>query len=127
MFTPGVPREMRRMVDEQVIPRLLKLSGLQAVTRLKRFHSFGIGESRADEMLSGIPAFADGTVKLGFQSHYPQLETKLAARAATGADLERILAPVEAEGSRRLGKFGLAQAQSQERRVGEAGGRQSRS
>src|SRR3546814_11677149 len=60
-------------------------------------------------MLSGIPAFADGTVKLGFQSHYPQLETKLAARAATGADLERILAPVEAEVRRRLGNFVLAE------------------
>ena len=26
-FTPGVPREMRRMVEEQVMPRLLKLGG----------------------------------------------------------------------------------------------------
>ncbi|MFN4090054.1 MAG: CinA family nicotinamide mononucleotide deamidase-related protein [Alphaproteobacteria bacterium] len=109
LFTPGVPREMRRMIDEQVIPRLLQLSGLQTVTRLKRFHSFGIGESRADEMLSGIPAFADGSVKLGFQSHYPQLETKLAARAATAADLDRILEPVEAEVRRRLGNFVLAE------------------
>ena len=50
LFTPGVPREMRRMLDEQVIPRLLKLGGITGVTRLKRFHSFGIGESRADEI-----------------------------------------------------------------------------
>ena len=52
MFTPGVPREMRRMLDEQVIPRLLALGGIEGVTRLKRFHSFGVGESRADEMLT---------------------------------------------------------------------------
>ncbi|HET7341563.1 MAG TPA: competence/damage-inducible protein A, partial [Methylomirabilota bacterium] len=32
-FTPGVPREMRRMVDEQVIPRLLKIAGIKVVTR----------------------------------------------------------------------------------------------
>ena len=45
---PGLlGREMRRMIDEQVVPRILKSSGLQIVTRLKRFHSFGIGESRA--------------------------------------------------------------------------------
>src|SRR5262245_63039888 len=71
LFTPGVPREMRRMLDEQVIPRLLKLGGITGVTRLKRFHSFGIGESRADELLAGIPGLAGdgqerGDIKLGF-------------------------------------------------------------
>src|SRR6478735_6646545 len=65
-FTPGVPREMKRMLEEQLIPRLLAQGGLPGVTRLKRFHSFGIGESRADELLSGIPGLAldlDGPVK----------------------------------------------------------------
>ena len=85
---------MRRMLDEQVIPRLLKIGGITGVTKLKRFHSFGIGESRADEMLAGIPGLAiDGTIKLGFQAHYPQLETKLAARGADEADLAAKLTP----------------------------------
>ena len=56
-FTPGVPREMRRMLEEQVMPRLLASAGLPGVARLKRFHSFGIGEIRADEMLAGIEAW----------------------------------------------------------------------
>src|SRR5471030_1123063 len=110
LFTPGVPREMRRMLDEQVIPRLLKLGGITGVTRLKRFHSFGIGESRADEMLAGIPGLAiDGDIKLGFQAHFPQLETKLAIRGADEADLNRRLAPVEAEVRKRLGNFVVAE------------------
>jgi competence/damage-inducible protein CinA-like protein len=110
LFTPGVPREMRRMLDEQVIPRLLKLGGITGVTRLKRFHTFGIGESRADEMLAGIPGLAiDGEIKLGFQAHYPQLETKLAARGADADDLLRKLAPAEAEVRRRLGNFVVAE------------------
>ena len=109
-FTPGVPREMRRMVDEQVIPRLLDIAGIKVVTRLKRFHTFGIGESRADEMLAGIPGLAiDGEIKLGFQAHYPELETKLAARAADEASLAAKLAPVEAEVRRRLGNFIVAE------------------
>ncbi len=107
-FTPGVPREMRRMLDEQIIPRLLVLGGVTGVTRLKRFHSFGIGESRADQMLSDILA-PGADVKLGFQAHYPQLETKLAVRGVDGADLERKLAPIEAEVRRRLGNFILAE------------------
>jgi len=108
-FTPGVPREMRRMLEEQVMPRLLASAGLQGVARLKRFHSFGIGESRADEMLAGIEAMAEGAVKLGFQAHYPELETKLAVRAADEATLDAILAPLEAEVRARLGNFIVAE------------------
>jgi len=110
LFTPGVPREMRRMLDEQVIPRLLKLGGITGQTRLKRFHSFGIGESRADEMLANIPGLTEAEgIKLGFQAHYPQLETKLAARGADEADLERRLAPAIAEVRKRLGNFIVAE------------------
>ncbi|HEY4253872.1 MAG TPA: CinA family nicotinamide mononucleotide deamidase-related protein [Roseomonas sp.] len=109
-FTPGVPREMRRMLDEQIIPRLLAKAGRAGVTRLKRFHSFGIGESRADQMLAGLEDLAPaGAVKLGFQAHYPQLETKLAARAADAAGLEAILAPLEAAVRERLGNFIVAE------------------
>jgi len=109
-FTPGVPREMRRMLDEQVIPRLLKLGGITGVTRLKRFHSFGIGESRADNMLADMEVFKNGgDIKLGFQAHYPQLETKLAVRGENEADLLARLAPVEAEVRKRLGNFIIAE------------------
>jgi nicotinamide-nucleotide amidase len=109
-FTPGVPREMRRMLDEQLIPRLLKLGGITGVTRLKRFHSFGIGESRADNMLADMEAFKNGGgIKLGFQAHYPQLETKLAAHGDSDADLVARLAPVEAEVRKRLGNFVIAE------------------
>jgi nicotinamide-nucleotide amidase len=108
-FTPGVPREMRRMLDEQVIPRLLKLGGITGVTRLKRFHSFGVGESRADNMLADLEAFKNGAIKLGFQAHYPQLETKLAVRGESEAEVAALLAPVEAEVRRRLGNFIIAE------------------
>lgn len=110
-FTPGVPREMRRMLDEQIIPRLLAMGGAPGVPRLKRFHSFGIGESRADEMLKGVEAMAppEAGVKLGFQAHYPQLETKIALRARDAEEAERILAPLTEEVRRRLGNFIMAE------------------
>jgi len=80
-FTPGVPRELRRMLEEQIIPRLLARAGSPGIISLKRFHSYGIGESHADSLLEGIEAMAaDGSVKLGFRAHYPQLETKLTIR-----------------------------------------------
>ena len=109
-FTPGVPSELDRMAEHELIPRLRAMSGIDAVMHLKRFHSFGIGESRADHLLDGIEAMdPTGAVKLGFQSHYPQLETKLAVGARTREAAEALLAPIEAEVRRRLGNFIVAE------------------
>ncbi|HEV2054067.1 MAG TPA: CinA family nicotinamide mononucleotide deamidase-related protein, partial [Methylomirabilota bacterium] len=109
-FTPGVPRELKRMLEEQIIPRLLAKSGLQAIIHLKRFHSYGLGESHVDSLLTGVEALVpDGSVKLGFRAHYPQLETKLTARGADLDDIRRKLEPVEREIRKRLGNFILGE------------------
>jgi len=109
-FTPGVPRELRRMLEEQVIPRLLARSGLQPVILLKRFHSYGLGESHVDALLTGVEELVpDGSVKLGFRAHYPQLETKLTVRGIDPDDVRRKLGPVEQEVRKRLGNFILAE------------------
>jgi nicotinamide-nucleotide amidase len=101
---------MRRMLEGEIIPRLLAKSGMQAAIFLKRFHSYGIGESHADALLAGVEALVpDGSVKLGFRAHYPQLETKLTVRGKDMEDIKRKLAPVETEVRRRLGNFILAE------------------
>ena len=121
-FTPGVPRELRRMLEEQIIPRLLAKSGLQATIFLKRFHSYGIGESHADTLLAGIEDMTpDGSIKLGFRAHYPQLETKLTVRGKDMEDVRRKLGPVVDEVRKRYGNFILAEDdQTLERVVLEA-------
>jgi nicotinamide-nucleotide amidase len=109
-FTPGVPRELRRMLEEQIIPRILAKTGLQAAIHLKRFHSYGLGESHVDALLTGVEALVpDGTVKLGFRAHYPQLETKLTVRGADMDDVRRKLEPIEREVRKRLGNFILGE------------------
>jgi nicotinamide-nucleotide amidase len=109
-FTPGVPRELFRMLAEQVIPRLLARSGAPSVIRLKRFHTYGLGESHVDQLLAGVEGLVpDGSLKLGFRAHYPQIETKVTVRGADADDIARKLVPVEAEIRRRLGNFILAE------------------
>jgi len=109
-FTPGVPRELHRMLEEQVIPRLLATSGRPTASFLKRFHSYGLGESRVDSLLAGVETLApDGSVKLGFRAHYPQIETKLTVRGTDMEDIRRKLAPVEQEVRKRLGNFIVAE------------------
>jgi len=109
-FTPGVPRELRRMLEEQIVPRLLARSGTQTAIRLKRFHSYGLGESHVDALLQGVEELVpDGSAKLGFRAHYPQIETKVTVRGADEGDIDKKLAPVVVEVRKRLGNFILAE------------------
>ncbi|HEX4615817.1 MAG TPA: CinA family nicotinamide mononucleotide deamidase-related protein [Stellaceae bacterium] len=109
-FTPGVPRELRRMLEEQIIPRLLARSGTPTAIHLKRFHSYGLGESHVDQLLTGVEELVpDGSIKLGFRTHYPQIETKLTVRGADMDDIQAKLAPVQEEVRRRLGNFIIAE------------------
>ncbi|MGH7093330.1 MAG: CinA family nicotinamide mononucleotide deamidase-related protein [Stellaceae bacterium] len=109
-FTPGVPRELRRMLEEQIIPRLLARSGEQTAIQLKRFHSYGLGESHVDALLDGVEALVpDGSAKLGFSAHYPQIETSVTVRGANYEDIAGKLVPVVAEVRKRLGNFILAE------------------
>ena len=109
-FTPGVPRELRPMLEKEILPRLLQAGGRRAVIHLKRFHSFGLGESHVDSLLNGVATLApEGSVKLGFRAHYPQLETKLTVRGRDQADVAAKLAPVEHAVRCRIGNFILAE------------------
>ncbi|MFI4947309.1 MAG: CinA family nicotinamide mononucleotide deamidase-related protein [Alphaproteobacteria bacterium] len=109
-FTPGVPRELRRMLEEQIIPRLLARSGAPTAIQLKRFHTYGLGESHVDALLDGVADLVpDGGAKLGFRAHYPQIETKVTVRGADAADIERKLGPVVTEVRKRLGNFIMAE------------------
>jgi nicotinamide-nucleotide amidase len=89
---------------------LLARSGVAAAIHLKRFHTYGLGESHVDQLLTGVEELVpDGSVKLGFRTHYPQIETKLTVRGADMAEIERKLAPVQEEVRRRLGNFIIAE------------------
>ena len=61
-------------------------------------------------MLAGVEDLApDGSIKLGFRTHYPQIETKLTVPSADMDEIRQKLAPVEAEVRRRLGNFILGE------------------
>jgi nicotinamide-nucleotide amidase len=84
--------------------------GSPSAIHLKRFHTHGLGESHVDQLLTGVENLApDGSVKLGFRTHYPQIETKLTVGGADMDEIGRKLAPVEEEVRRRLGNFILGE------------------
>jgi nicotinamide-nucleotide amidase len=69
-----------------------------------------VWENLMSLMLNGLEDMApDGSVKLGFRAHYPQLETKLTVRGVHMNDVRAKLEPVAREVRRRLGNFILAE------------------
>ena len=99
---PGVPREMRRMLAESVVPWLRERhSGQRFASRT--FSVFGIGESKLDELLVG--SVAPGEARLAFRAAFPHLQAR--ATVAGGADeaLEGRLDAIEARVRERLGPY----------------------
>jgi nicotinamide-nucleotide amidase len=76
-FLPGVPFEMRHMLTNEVIPRLLQLVGEEKSVRLtKTLSTFGLTESATAERLAGFEvSFPD--IKLGFRAKFPEIHVTL--------------------------------------------------
>jgi nicotinamide-nucleotide amidase len=82
---PGVPRELHRMMDEEVLPRLAALrSG--PVVRAALLRTFGLGESDLDELLADVAIGPD--VSLGFRTAFPDNLLRPVARAASAEEAE---------------------------------------
>ena len=86
LCTPGVPRELERMLNDTLIPRLAANRGAVSTRKLT---FFGIGESSLQQLLSdNIPDWPDD-IELGFRAGFPLMELKLTIRstaAEAGAD-----------------------------------------
>ncbi len=79
-FMPGVPHEMKRMFEEQVTPRIRALAPKDMFQ--VRLRSFGLPESVVGERLAGVEEAFPGVV-IGYRAHFPEIEVKVLARAAS--------------------------------------------
>jgi nicotinamide-nucleotide amidase len=118
-FLPGVPREYHRIVQELIMPRLLRAVGA-SVLRTRILQCYGVTESRLDEMVAPIRE-AHPEVRFGFRTRFPENHLSLAAPAQDAATAEANLARVESLCHKALGALvygadGVTFAQS----VGEA-------
>ncbi|HSO35261.1 MAG TPA: CinA family nicotinamide mononucleotide deamidase-related protein [Labilithrix sp.] len=76
-FMPGVPHEMKRMFDEQVVPRIRDIAPNDS--HQIRFRTFGSPESVVGEKLAGVEEAFPG-VTIGYRAHFPEIEVKVLAR-----------------------------------------------
>lgn len=91
---PGPPSEMNRMWEEEVAPELAKRStGTVLIKRTLK--TAGLGESNVDEMISHLLKGTNPSI--GLYARADGVHVRMGAKAATPAEAQALIAPVEAE------------------------------
>ena len=90
---PGVPREMKRMMNDRVLPFLQELTGGIGVIRRRILRTVGIGESSLDAELGHLMDSDNPT--MGLAAHLGQADVRIAARAASADEAEALLDQME--------------------------------
>lgn len=89
---PGPPRELKRMWNDEIAPRLLAQNpGVTIVTRT--WKTFGISEGGLNEMIA--PLFESKNPYLGIYSKEDGIHLRAIASASTEAEAEALIAPIE--------------------------------
>ncbi len=104
---PGVPRELARMLDEQVLPRIAALRGGGPVVRAVLLRTFGMGESSLDAELKDVAT--GGEVSLGFRTAFPDNYLRVVARGRSADEAQARLAKVRDTIRERLGALVYAE------------------
>ena len=97
---PGVPFEMREMVEGTILPDLKRRAGATAVIRSRVLKSWGESESRLAELLAGRIEALDhtGNPTIAFQaSGIEGLKIRITAKAGDVAAAEALIAGEETE------------------------------
>lgn len=98
---PGVPREMKHLMTETVLPYLRGRTGNVGVIARRVLRTIGIGESMIDDRLSELMHGQNPTV--GLAAHTAQADVRITARGDDADSAEALLDGLEAEIRRRIG------------------------
>lgn len=99
---PGVPREMKALMTETVLPYLRQRGG-EGVIRRRVLRTIGIGESLIDSKLDDLLRQSNPTV--GLAAKTGQVDVRIAARGTSTDEVETMLDQLEREVRSRIGEF----------------------
>lgn len=88
---PGVPAEMKALLEDAVLPELAAAGGAgEPVVRSRVVHTVGIGESALAERLDEVVEDA-GPIEVAFLPHTGQVDVRLTAAGLPAAEADRRL------------------------------------
>lgn len=99
---PGVPREMKAMLESEILPWIASNRGADDVYSSHIFQTFGISESALDELVAGAVTEAEGRV--AFRAAFPQISVRLTVQGKPGSVSSR-LEQLSERMRQRLGEF----------------------
>ena len=101
---PGVPREMKPMLVDRVMPFLRERLGAGATIVTRVIHTIGLGESDLDQRIDDL--FREGeNPKIAVLAHDFRADVKIMAKAPSIREAEAMIGPLQAEIERRLSSY----------------------
>jgi competence/damage-inducible protein CinA-like protein len=102
---PGVPREMRGMLDDELMPRLVsRVRGTPLVIRSRTIRTTGVAESMLPELLGPMASGSDG-LSLAYLPGQEGVDLRLTSRGRTAADADAVLATAATELRSRVSRY----------------------
>ena len=100
---PGVPHEMKHLMEHSVIPYLQERIGFQGVIKLRVLRTAGAGESWLGEQIADVMQLSNPTV--GTAAHGGQTDIRITAKANDDTTAEALIGAVEATIRARVGDY----------------------
>ena len=114
---PGVPREMKPMMENWVVPWLQKNRGTDKVIAMRIFQTFGMSESALDEAVAGL--IKPDEARVGLRASFPQISLRLTVEGKPG-EAERKLEELAQRVRGKISEFVFAEGEvSMEEMVGQ--------
>lgn len=98
---PGVPAEMREMMEGTVLPELARLAGPSCLVS-RTLRCYGLAESRISELLDDL-YHGSSNPTVAYLAGGGEVLIRLTAKGVSAAEAEGLLAPLEREVAARLG------------------------
>tara|TARA_B110000091_G_scaffold141820_1_gene151452 strand:+ start:68 stop:1360 length:1293 start_codon:yes stop_codon:yes gene_type:complete len=91
--TPGVPSELKTMLNEEILPKIAQQVPKNRSLEVTRLQLFGLGESTIQKLIDDHLPDWPNEIELGFRAGRPLLEVKLTTTNAVGRDLSQKYLP----------------------------------
>jgi nicotinamide-nucleotide amidase len=109
---PGVPREMRGMLVDVLLPRLtMRLDGADGVVRSRTLRTTGVAESKLPELLGPHTRSVNG-LPLSYLPGQEGVDLRVTARGLSAADADAALSAAIDELRARVARYAYAEGQT---------------